>query len=93
VLTLEGAAQCRAGSWQPVLDALKTAFLAEQAAQCGYCTSGLLASCAALLHNNPSPNDTEVRTALDRHLCRCGAQPRVLRAVQRAAQVLQKGAA
>src|SRR5581483_155140 len=49
---------------------LQRAFLAEQAAQCGYCTSGILISAAALLRRNPDPSEPEVRAALDRNLCR-----------------------
>jgi nicotinate dehydrogenase subunit A len=65
---------------------LQRAFLAEQAAQCGYCTSGILISAAALLKRNPDPSDGEVRAALDRNLCRCGAHNRIVRAVLRAAK-------
>ena len=65
---------------------LQEAFLAEQAAQCGYCTSGILISAAALLAKNPRPTEREVREALDRNLCRCGSHNRMMRAVLRAAQ-------
>jgi nicotinate dehydrogenase subunit A len=68
---------------------LQRAFLAEQAAQCGYCTSGILISAAALLRRNPDPSNGEVRAALDRNLCRCGAHNRVVRAVLRAAKEAQ----
>jgi len=64
---------------------LQEAFLAEQAAQCGYCTSGILISAAALLARNPAPSEVEVRAALDRNLCRCGSHNRMVRAVLRAA--------
>ena len=64
---------------------LQSAFIAEQAAQCGYCTSGMLVSAAALLERNPRPTEAEVREALDRNLCRCGCYPRIVRAVLRAA--------
>jgi nicotinate dehydrogenase subunit A len=64
---------------------LQTAFLREQAAQCGYCLSGILTTAAALLKRNPNPTDQEVRLALDRNLCRCGAHNRIVRAVLRAA--------
>jgi nicotinate dehydrogenase subunit A len=67
------------------LHPLQNAFLAEQAAQCGYCTSGILISAAALLARNPRPTEREVREALDRNLCRCGSHSRVVRAVLRAA--------
>jgi len=64
---------------------LQTAFLAEQAAQCGYCTAGMIVSAAALLARNPAPSDADVRAALDRNLCRCGSHNRIVRAVRRAA--------
>lgn len=65
---------------------LQSAFIAEQAMQCGYCISGILISAAALLRRNPSPSEADVRTALDQHLCRCGAHNRMVRAVLRAAR-------
>jgi nicotinate dehydrogenase subunit A len=65
---------------------LQIAFEAEQAMQCGYCVSGILMSAAALLQRNPSPTEEEVRKALDRNLCRCGAHNRMVRAVLRAAE-------
>lgn len=68
--------------------ALRQAFVDEQAAQCGYCSSGMLVAAAALLRVNPEPGDAEVRAALDGHLCRCGAHNRIVRAVRRAAQAL-----
>jgi nicotinate dehydrogenase subunit A len=64
---------------------LQTAFIAEQAMQCGYCISGILISAAALLKRNPDPTDANVRAALDRNLCRCGSHNRIVRAVLRAA--------
>ncbi|HEY7383304.1 MAG TPA: (2Fe-2S)-binding protein [Beijerinckiaceae bacterium] len=71
---------------------LQEAFLAEQAGQCGYCLSGILVSAKALLDRNPQPSRAEIAAALDRHLCRCGAHNRIVRAVQRAAAVLREGA-
>jgi nicotinate dehydrogenase subunit A len=64
---------------------LQRAFIAEQAMQCGYCVPGILMSAAALLKQNPKPTEAEVRSALDRNLCRCGSQNRIVRAVLRAA--------
>jgi nicotinate dehydrogenase subunit A len=64
---------------------LQRAFIAEQAMQCGYCVAGILMSAAALLEQNPKPTEAEVRAALDRNLCRCGSQNRIVRAVLRAA--------
>ena len=54
--------------------------------QCGYCMSGILISAAALLARNSDPSEAEVRGALDRNLCRCGAHNRMVRAVLRAAK-------
>jgi nicotinate dehydrogenase subunit A len=65
---------------------LQRAFIAEQAAQCGYCTSGMLITAAALLRRRPDPTEADVRAALDRNLCRCGAHNRIVRAVLRAAR-------
>jgi nicotinate dehydrogenase subunit A len=70
--------------------ALQRAFIAEQAAQCGYCTSGMLISAAALLGRSPRPREDEVRQALDRNLCRCGSYNRIVRAVLRAADEMEK---
>jgi nicotinate dehydrogenase subunit A len=63
---------------------LQTAFIEEQAMQCGYCTSGLLMTAAALLKRNPHPSEPEIRAALDVNLCRCGVHNRVVRAVRKA---------
>jgi nicotinate dehydrogenase subunit A len=71
---------------------LQTAFLDEQAGQCGYCLSGIIMSAKALLDRNPSPSHAQIIEALDKHLCRCGAQPRILRAVEKAAAMLREGA-
>ena len=64
---------------------LQLAFLEEQAGQCGYCLSGIIISAKALLDRNPKPSRTEIVTALDRHLCRCGTHTRIIAAVQKAA--------
>jgi nicotinate dehydrogenase subunit A len=79
VVTLEGLGTIE----QP--HPLQRAFISEQAMQCGYCVSGLLISAAALLNDNPSPTEAEVRAALDRNLCRCGSHNRMVRAVLRVA--------
>ena len=67
------------------LDVVQQAFIDEQAAQCGYCTSGMVVSAVALLRSNHSPTEREVREALDRNLCRCGAHSRIVGAVMKAA--------
>lgn len=64
------------------------AILDEQAAQCAYCISGIVVGAAALLEENPDPDEGEVRAALDRNLCRCGAHNRIVRAVLAAAPQL-----
>jgi nicotinate dehydrogenase subunit A len=66
--------------------ALQSAFIAEQAAQCGYCTNGMIMSAKELLDRNPRPSEDDVRTALAGNLCRCGTHTRIIRAVLRAAQ-------
>ncbi|MFN2644273.1 MAG: (2Fe-2S)-binding protein [Burkholderiales bacterium] len=67
------------------LHPVQKALIAEQAAQCGYCMSGIAVSAAALLAANKRPSEAEVRAALDKHLCRCGSHNRVVKAVMRAA--------
>jgi len=68
------------------LHPLQQAFIDEQAAQCGYCASGIIMSAKALLDTNPNPGEDEIRAALDRNLCRCGTHTRIVRAIQRAAR-------
>jgi nicotinate dehydrogenase subunit A len=70
--------------------ALQAALIAEQAAQCGYCLSGIQITAAELLAANPDPSEGQVRAALDRHLCRCGSHNRIVRAVLRAARELRR---
>jgi nicotinate dehydrogenase subunit A len=64
---------------------VQRAFIAEQAAQCGYCTAGMVVAGAALLEQHPSPTDAQIRQALEGNLCRCGSHLRIARAVKRAA--------
>ena len=64
---------------------LQAAFVAEQAAQCGYCINGMIMTASAFLAQNPRPSEQQVRAALDGNLCRCGTHMRILRAVRRAA--------
>ena len=71
---------------------LQLAFLEEQAGQCAYCLSGIIMSAKALLDRNPAPTRADIVAALDKHLCRCGAHPRILRAVEKAATALREGA-
>ena len=76
ITTIEGL-----GGRHPVQKAL----VAEQAAQCGYCMSGIVMSAVSLLQRNPRPSDPEIREALDKNLCRCGSHNRVVHAVRRVA--------
>jgi nicotinate dehydrogenase subunit A len=64
---------------------VQRAFIEEQALQCGYCTSGMIVSCAALLKAHPHPTDAQITDALDGNLCRCAVHTRIVRAVKRAA--------
>jgi nicotinate dehydrogenase subunit A len=82
VITIEGLGRAE----EP--HALQSAFIHEQAAQCGYCTSGMIMTAAALLQRTSHPTDAEIRQALDGNLCRCGAHMRILRAVRRVADRL-----
>ena len=67
---------------------VQEAFLIEQAAQCGYCSNGMMITAAALIWRTPHPTDEQIRAALDDNLCRCGSHLRVIRAVKRAADLL-----
>ena len=71
---------------------VQAAFIAEQAAQCGYCSSGILMSAVALLARKPNPTTDEIKDALAANLCRCGSHDRVLRAIRRAADSMKAGA-
>jgi nicotinate dehydrogenase subunit A len=71
---------------------LQTAFLDEQAGQCGYCLAGILVSAKALLDKNPSPTRAEIAQALDTNICRCGSHNRIIRAVEKAAAAIRAGA-
>jgi len=64
---------------------LQGAFIAEQAAQCGYCINGMIMTASAFLAQNPKPSEQQIRAALDGNLCRCGTHMRILKAVRRAA--------
>ena len=84
ITTVEGLA--RDGKLHP----LQAAFIAEQAAQCGYCITGIIMAAKALLDANPRPADAEIRSALKGNLCRCGTHHRILRAIHRAAREMSK---
>ena len=87
ITTLEGLSED--GKLHPV----QRAFIEEQAAQCGYCSNGMIMTTAAFVWKNPHPTDEQIREALDGNLCRCGAHLRIIRAVKRAAALFaQEGA-
>jgi nicotinate dehydrogenase subunit A len=71
------------------LHVLQKAFIEEQAAQCGYCSSGMIMSAKSLLDRIPNPSVPQIQEALTGHLCRCGTHTRIVKAIQRAAKELQ----
>jgi len=71
------------------LHPLQRAFIEEQACQCGYCGNGMVMSAKALLERNPAPTASQIRQALNGHLCRCASHNRIVRAVQRAAKEMR----
>jgi len=75
ITTIEGLAG------EDRLHPVQEAFIAHDAVQCGFCTPGLVMSCAALLAGNPHPGEAEIRTAISGHLCRCGTYPHVVQAI------------
>ena len=83
IVTIEGLA--RGDRLHPV----QSAFIARDAVQCGFCTPGMVMSCAALLERNPDPSRDEVKAAIAGHLCRCGTVPHVLDAVLDAAKAVK----
>jgi isoquinoline 1-oxidoreductase len=90
ITTIEGVSAGQA-SGQPALHPVQQAFAEEGAAQCGYCTPGMILATIALLERDPRPDDSAIDTALAGHICRCGGYPRIRRAVHRAAQLADCG--
>ena len=84
VTTLEGLGTIEAPA------PIQRAFMEEQAAQCGYCIAGMMMRAQALLQKNAKPTDEEIRSELGPHLCRCGTHMRILRAVHRAARLMDR---
>jgi nicotinate dehydrogenase subunit A len=80
ITTLEGIGTPQGPS------AVQAAFVTEQAAQCGYCTNGMIMAATALLKSNPQPTLEQVKSSLAGNLCRCGTHTRILSAVMRAAK-------
>lgn len=92
VTTLEGlpawyAAQRKLPS-PPALHPVQQALIDEQALQCGYCFNGMIIKASELLAKNPHPTESQIRRAMNGHLCRCGTYPRVVKAIVRAAAVM-----
>jgi nicotinate dehydrogenase subunit A len=85
ITTIEGLGGNAADTLHPI----QQAFLDEQAAQCGYCTNGIIMAAKVLLDSNPDPDDAQIAAALERNICRCGSHVRVMRAIRRAARVLR----
>ena len=73
----------------PQLHPLQEAMVAEQAVQCGYCYNGQIIKGAELLFKNPHPTETQIRSAMNGHICRCGTYPRILAAIQRASKAME----
>lgn len=73
-----------------VLSTVQQAFLDEGAFQCGYCTSGMILSATALLHNHPHPTDQQIVSSMNGNVCRCGSYPRIVTAIKRASQLPMK---
>jgi nicotinate dehydrogenase subunit A len=87
IVTLEGLGSAeRPGPMQRAL-------IAEQAAQCGFCIPGMMMRAQALLQRNPRPTEGEIRAHMQPNLCRCGTHMRILRAIRRAAGLMQTAAA
>jgi nicotinate dehydrogenase subunit A len=86
ITTLEGLGST--GALHPI----QRAFIDEQAAQCGYCLSGMVMMTVALLARKPEPTDDEIRRELSGNLCRCGAHLEIIKAVHRAAQLMREAA-
>jgi aerobic-type carbon monoxide dehydrogenase small subunit (CoxS/CutS family) len=90
VTTLEGLpawyARQRKMAHVPALHPVQEAIIDEQAVQCGYCFNGMIIQAAALLAKTPQPTETQIRTAMNGHLCRCGGYPRVIKAIRRASE-------
>jgi len=73
----------------PALHPVQQAMIDEQAVQCGYCFNGMIVKASELLSKIPQPSESQIRSAMNGHLCRCGTYPRVLKAIQRASQAMK----
>ena len=92
VTTLEGLPALYASQKKlanvPDLHPVQQAMIDEQAVQCGYCFNGMIVKASELLAKTPHPDEAQIRTAMNGHLCRCGTYPRVIKAIQRASKVM-----
>jgi isoquinoline 1-oxidoreductase alpha subunit len=86
ITTIEGLSKDRS-------HAVQKAWLEIDVPQCGYCQSGQIMSAAALLKANPKPNDADIDAAMSGNICRCGTYPRIRKAIRRAAELIETGAA
>lgn len=80
ITTIEGLAQA-----DGTPGALQDAFCEAHATQCGYCTPGMIVAATALLKETPNPSDAEIRSGMEKHLCRCNGYPKIEKAIKRAA--------
>lgn len=76
----------------PALHPVQQALIDEQAVQCGYCHNGVIIKASELLSKTPRPNDAQIRSAMNGHLCRCGTYPQIIKAIQRASLAMAGGA-
>jgi aerobic-type carbon monoxide dehydrogenase small subunit (CoxS/CutS family) len=92
ITTLEGLpmwyAAVRRVASPPALHPVQQAMLDEQAPQCGYCYNGMMVKAAELLSKNPRPDEAQIRSAMNGHLCRCGTYPSILKAIRRASDLM-----
>ena len=93
ITTLEGlpawyAAQKKLAT-APALHPVQQAMIDEQAVQCGYCYNGMIVKASELLAKTPQPSESQIRSAMNGHLCRCGTYPRILTAIQRASLAMK----
>ncbi len=97
VTTLEGLpawyAKQKKLAQPPALHPVQQAMIDEQAVQCGYCFNGMIIKASELLSKNPRPDETQIRSAMNGHLCRCGTYPRIIKAIQRASKVMHSAQA
>ncbi len=84
ITTIEGLAR------GDVLHPIQQAFVEESAMQCGYCTPGFIMTAVGLLARDARPSEAQIREALAEHMCRCGAYQRIVRAVARASEVMER---